>query len=67
MANKPINRFEIQLLLGGGYIINRVWSDECVNLTVLPDCGEPVSKTSVPLLPEGTTSSSFYWRWPERV
>lgn len=47
-------------------IINRVWSDECVNLTVFPDCGEIVSKTSVVLRPEGTVAE-YYWRWPDRV
>jgi hypothetical protein len=47
-------------------IINRVWSGETVNLTVFPDCGAPVCKTSVPLLPEGT-QAGYYWRWPDRV
>lgn len=49
-------------------VINRVWSDTCVNLTVFPDCGAPVSKTSVVLnesLTEG--DQSFAWRWPPRV
>lgn len=47
-------------------IITRVWSDECVNLTVLPDYGAPVCKSSVPLLPEGT-QSEYYCRWPDLV
>jgi hypothetical protein len=47
-------------------IINRVWSDVCVNLTVLPDCGEPYCKTSVEL---NTTGAEVIgqWRWPPRV
>lgn len=49
-------------------IINRVWSDNCVNLTVFPDCGAPVSKTSV-LQNESVTEGDqgFAWRWPPRV
>jgi hypothetical protein len=49
-------------------IINRVWSDVCVNLTVFPDCGAPVSKTSV-VQNEDTTegNQTFAWRFPPRV
>lgn len=28
-------------------IVNRVWGDDCVNVTVLPDCAEPRSATSI--------------------
>jgi len=49
-------------------VINRVWSDECVNLTVFPDCGAPISKTSV-VQNENMTdgNQAFAWRWPPRV
>ncbi len=30
-------------------IITRAWGDHCVNVTIFPDCGEPVSRTSVHL------------------
>jgi hypothetical protein len=49
-------------------IINRVWSDVCVNLAILPDCGGIVNKTSVmysdDILDE---SKNHSWRWPPRV
>jgi len=49
-------------------IINRVWSDVCVNLTVFPDCGTPYSKTSVVLHEdESTPPQPNEWRWPPRV
>lgn len=47
-------------------IINRVWSDVCVNLTIFPDCGDPVNKTSV-TLNDDLTSPNDAWRWPPRV
>jgi len=28
-------------------VVTRVWGPDCVNVTVLPDCGAPVSKTSI--------------------
>ena len=28
-------------------IVNRVWGDDCVNVMVLPDCGEPYCLTSI--------------------
>jgi hypothetical protein len=49
-------------------LVNRVWSTECVNLVVFPDCGVPVNKTSVmqnESLTEG--NQSYAWRWPPRV
>ena len=49
-------------------VINRVWSPDCVNLTVFPDCGAPVCKTSVvqnESLTEGHQAHA--WRWPPRV
>jgi len=51
-------------------IINRVWSNECVNLCVLPDCGAPFNATSVricaefpPQLPEAPSIVAI---WPPR-
>jgi hypothetical protein len=49
-------------------MINRVWSDICVNLVVFPDCQAPVTKPSVTQnesLAEGDQSN--VWRWPPRV
>lgn len=49
-------------------IITRVWSDGCVNLTVFPDYGEPVLKSSVTFAEiSETTAESYAWRWPPRV
>lgn len=49
-------------------VINRVWSDTCVNLTVLPDCGAPISKTSVVQNEDlQTGDQGNAWRWPPRV
>jgi len=49
-------------------IINRVWSDVCVNLTVFPDYGAPYTKTSVTLHEdESTPPQPNEWRWPPRV
>lgn len=47
-------------------IINRVWSDTCVNVTVFPDCGRPYCKTSV-VMSETGESVKHQWRWPPRV
>jgi len=49
-------------------IITRVWSNECVNLTVFPDTQLPISYTSV-LQNESLTEGwqSCAWRWPPRV
>ena len=49
-------------------LITRVWSDTCVNLTVFPDYGEPVYKTSVNQNEslEGS-NQNLAWRWPPRV
>lgn len=47
-------------------VINRVWSDECVNLTVLPDCGSPTSRTSqIRIEPDSDIENGWYW--PPRV
>jgi hypothetical protein len=49
-------------------IVNRVWSDTCVNLTVFPDCGHPIIKTSVLQnedMSEG--NQTLAWRWPPRA
>lgn len=47
-------------------IVNRVWTPECVNLTVLPDCGTPTAKTSVlPIDPANKEATG--WFWPPRV
>ena len=45
-------------------IITRVWSPDCVNLKVLPDCGPVFDTTSVQTK---LSSSSRYWEWPPRV
>ena len=49
-------------------IINRVWGPECVNLTVFPDCGPSIVRTSV-LQNESMTegNQNLAWRWPPRV
>lgn len=47
-------------------IINRVWSETCVNVTVFPDAGTPYAKTSVVLSEDGT-AQMHSWRWPPRV
>ncbi len=49
-------------------LITRAWSDTCVNLTVFPDVGEPVLKTSVNQNEslEGP-NQDLAWRWPPRV
>lgn len=46
-------------------IITRVWTDTCVNLTVFPDFGVPVLKSSQVLDEE--TTQAVGWRWPPRV
>ena len=46
-------------------IINRVWSDTTVNLTVFPDNNSPIVKTSVVL--DESKQQTAGWRWPERV
>lgn len=43
-------------------IITRVWSDTCVNLTVFPDNGEVIVKTSVNL--DQDKIQSHGWAWP---
>lgn len=49
-------------------LVTRVWSDTCVNLTVFPDYGELVFKTSVNQNEslEGP-NQELAWRWPPRV
>ena len=45
-------------------VITRVWSDECVNLTVFPDNDNPTPITSQNLVdPDGTDQG---WFWPIR-
>lgn len=49
-------------------IITRVFSDTCVNLTVFPDYGSPLVKSSVfqnESLEGGDQSNA--WRWPPRA
>lgn len=45
-------------------IVTRVWSDTCVNLTVLPDFGAPELRTSVNQ--DESTVQATGWRWPPR-
>lgn len=47
-------------------IVNRVWSEDCVNLTVLPDCGEPTVKTSATSI-DPANKEATGWFWPPRV
>lgn len=47
-------------------IVNRVWSPECINVTVFPDCGTAYNMTSV-LASEDGSSQPQRWRWPPRV
>jgi len=47
-------------------IVNRVFTPECVNLTVFPDCGSPVSITSQIAI-DPTNQLAIGWFWPPRV
>lgn len=47
-------------------MITRVWSDTCVNLTVFPDFGAPVLRTSQTLLTDPAQPQEG-WFWPPRV
>lgn len=47
-------------------IINRVWSDDKVNVMVFPDNGMPYPKTSVRQSTDGSAQAEA-WRWPPRV
>jgi hypothetical protein len=40
-------------------MITRVWSETTVNLTVLPDCGDPKCFTSVGLCADETTANHY--------
>lgn len=44
-------------------IITAVWSETCVNLKVLFDCGPVEDRTSVCL--DTPENPNCYWRWPE--
>lgn len=46
-------------------MITRVWSDECVNLHVLPDNGPAFCVTSIELDTEREEPRS--WHWPEKT
>lgn len=50
-------------------IITRVWTRDCVNLTIFPDAGLPYSVTSVSYGENGDGPCVFSqrWFWPERV
>lgn len=50
-------------------MIQRVWSDTCVNLTVFADDGSTFLATSIDLAMsiEGDTSGRKAWVWPPRV
>ena len=49
-------------------LVTRVWTDTCVNLTVFPDFGQLLLKTSVVQNEslEGPNQDNA-WRWPPRV
>ncbi len=44
-------------------IVTRIWSETCVNLTVIPDGGVPYAKSSVELNGHDN-GSSCGWCWP---
>lgn len=48
-------------------IINRVWSSECVNLTVFPDCGSPTPSMSQLYIDDPANTANDGWYWPPRV
>lgn len=39
-------------------IVTNVWSDSCVNIKVIPDCGDLFDATSVRYAPEGPEPNS---------
>lgn len=45
-------------------IVTRVWSEDCVNLTVFPDGGPPFNASSVTPADSGAVPG---WSWPPRV
>lgn len=57
-------------------IITRVWGPAMINLQVLPDCAEPLCKTSVPLFPDRAAADAWLRQmvghtptvayWPDR-
>lgn len=47
-------------------IVTRVWSPECINMTVFPDYGVPYCMSSVSVSDDGS-SQPHRWRWPPRV
>jgi hypothetical protein len=47
-------------------VINRVWSDSVINVTLLPDNTSPYPQTSVCLESDPDAHGST-WRWPPRV
>lgn len=50
-------------------IINRVWSDTTVNVTVFPDAGDPFNMTSLTQVEDisDLKGASSGWAWPPRV
>ena len=53
-------------------IITRVWSDDCVNLTIFLDHNGVVMRSSAVRLPDEVFADDVHcsnsgWRWPERV
>lgn len=47
-------------------IITRVWTDDLVNLTVFPDNGPPIVRSSVHRL-ASTRTNPYGWEWPPRA
>lgn len=57
-------------------LITRVWTPAMVNLQVLPDCADPLCKTSVPLFPDRAAADAYLRQmvghtptvayWPDR-
>lgn len=45
-------------------LVTRVWGDRCVNVHVLPDGGNPATKTSVPLYQSEADAADYLTGMP---
>jgi hypothetical protein len=48
-------------------LVTRVWSPDCVNLTVFPDNGVPQCRTSINKAKVFGRAEPFSWNWPEKI
>ena len=52
-------------------IVTQVWTDECVNLCVFPNCSLMAAQCSVPytsvLQSTASGDQMVWWEWPPRV